>query len=610
VLERGKLLIGTVKDEKGNPVAGAEVLIGESFFGRTAAAKTNKQGVFSLKISKHINHRGITISARAKGRAPDTKTISEREGIPPQIELVLKPPQTIRGIVVNEKGEPLPKTWFAVESWKGVSDFVGSETRKETDKHGRFEIKDAPEDEVLFAFSQKGYAALAGFPLKAGAENKVVLLPPTQVSGKVVDADTGEQIKNYTIDRGFQWRKERPKEISWDGSRRNSAGYNEIKIDKDGIFQNELNWTHVAYFYRVSAKGYYTASSAPVKMDGKKHELVIKLHKGKEFVLKIVDANGQPVAHAEVLFQNKMRAENFDGFSFLRFQNGKLLSDVEKKFTTDASGFITIPPQAEEFRLVIAHDLGRATISSKELNTQKLFVLSPWECIKGKSFIGTKPNAGAKIFYRPTEYYGNQTIDSFPSDYIRWDATAIADKNGNFEIKYAIPNLANINDEIQWKKIRVIRGEVLNVQLGGKGRIVVGKIVLSDAIKDKRIRGGNIELADTPEKKLKANIATKASGTLKTLPERKPTRAEKDKADFDTYEENKKLRRQDFTVNSANTFLLKNVLPGKYTLTIPASGIPTHQTLIIPPDPDGTLVDVPLVLPTIELKPSRFPGKE
>ncbi|MDR3229335.1 MAG: redoxin domain-containing protein [Puniceicoccales bacterium] len=640
-LKRGSRLTGVVKDDKGKPVAGAEIFFQEDNFGlvsgldQSAVTKTNKRGEFSTTVSKDWYYTGIIVAARAKGYAPDTKKISAQQKIS-GIALILKPPQTIRGIVVNEKGEPLPNTWFAVESWKKVRGVVGSSGKTYTDKEGRFELKDAPEDEVLFAFNQKGYADLRDFPLKAGAENKVVLISATRVHGKVVDAGTGELIKDYTITTGYhENRWQRTTKIHWTESTVVYSGYSAAEINKDGSFQNELTWPHDAYFYRASAKGYYPAVSAPIKMDGKKHEIVIKLRKGKELALKIVDANGNPAVNAEVIFQTKNTEEENEFYQFdtLRFKNGKFadargmsVTDEEAKLATDASGVITIQPQKKEYRLVISHDSGRAIVHSKELSAEKPVILSPWERIKGKSLTGTKPNAGAEITYSVIERYSNIEGDLSASAGVHWDATAIADKDGNFEIKHALPKLAYLKYEAQKEIIRVVRGEVLNVQLGGKGRIVEGKIILPAALKGgvswrdgtmflrcaegKAMAGvrGNIELVGASEEP--APVPKAASGfwrKVTALADKSYTEAEREKIDLNAYErnkkKNKKMQRQYFEINPDFTFRIGNVLPGEYTLRIRSLDLSVQQTFTIPPDPDGALLDVPLVLPPVKLMP-------
>jgi uncharacterized GH25 family protein len=615
-LERGALLAGVVKDDKGKPVAGAEIFLEKDCLTEPPITKTDKQGKFSIRISKKGKNRRpweATVSARAKGHAPDTKTISDIEEIS-NVELFLQPPQTIKGIVVNEKGEPLAYTWFTVESWKETRGIVETPGRSYTDKNGRFQLKDAPRGEVLFAFGQKGYADLRNFPLKAGAENKVVLIPITQVSGRVVDAATGEPIKNYTMDRGYLDNKEHPKDVYWEREK------NKIKIDKSGNFQDELTWPQDAYCYRVFATGYRDAVSEPIKMDGKKHEIVFKLRKGKEVTLKVVDAHGQPAANAEVIFQNTGKALDYDVFAPLNFQNGKLVrNDYYKNpavarsvaqtiiLATDAAGSVTIQPSEEAWRIVISHDLGRAVIKGADLNANKPIVLSPWGHIKGKSFIGKKPNAGAKIAYAYMKSINILVAEAedlaffYEMIYPSWEASAIVDKNGNFEIKHALPGLGTVDDGTQNASIRIIQGEVLNLQLGGKGRLVEGKVVFQPDPKKEKLWSGGIELADV-RKELDA--AAKAAEELLPPAEnsagKKRTKAERDRDDLKMYEEEKKLQNQSFTANPDGTFRIRNVLPGKYVLTVYGAGPAAQQIFIVPPDPDGALLDTPLILPPVE----------
>jgi thiol-disulfide isomerase/thioredoxin len=614
-LKDGMRVTGIVKDEKGKPVAGAEV--SEGFHISTPfsspASITNKQGEFKIILSEDQRYNNLTISAKKKGYAPDAKplihALTPTKGyqlVLTGIELVLKAPQTIKGIVVNENGKPLQGVSYSSGTWKNVDGIVGQWESKKTGKDGRFEIKDAPEGEVSFDFSSRGYARLRDCPVKAGAENKVVLLPPTQINGKIVDADTGEQIKKYTILRGVPLNKDDPNNIYWDGNKEGWSGYSEIKIDSAGNFQNELNVVQDAYFYSITKEGYYPAISTPIKMNGKKQEIVIKLRQGKRLAVKVVDIQGHPVANADVAFQNRMVRKNYDGFYVLNFLNGKLQDDNAfpqlrtKKLVTDAAGIVTIPPQTDEWRLVIAHDAGRAIVSSKDLNADKPVVLTPWERIKGKSFTGKKPNAGAKITYYHTPFVAFQSVElndpklQNETSNLSWKATAVADENGNFEIKHALPKLGDIGDGTLEETVRVINGEVLNIQLGGKGRVVEGKVIFpADPENDGETSWGwSIFLADAETPRLDKRR------------EGKRTKAEIEEDDITDYEWKKKRQyRWGSSTNPDGTFRIANVLPGKYYFTV--SRWDDHefvQTFVVPADPDGTLADTPLVLPALEAK--------
>ncbi len=574
VLQQGMRVSGIVKNSDGKPMPGVLVILGgggEST-NEIPPRKTDEQGRFCYTIG---NWYKVPLGVKLKGYAPEWKEYSLLEA-KTGVEIILKPAKTITGIIVNEKGEPLPNNWICVDGWREQCWMLGGNVFH-SDKNGRFEFKDAPEDEVYFGFEREGYMSLRDFPLKAGAENKIVMIPPTKVVCTIIDADSGEPVKNYEVDRGavFPERHSPTQEyVSWGGNRRGYYGYSELKQKRDGTFSNEFHRSAKAYLYRISAPGYYTADSERIVPDGKTHEITVKLKKGTALRIPIKGADGNAVNDASIVFVT------FEGRfpPFVTIENGRCeeswYSEPERNFMkTDSAGVLTIPPCDKAFRLMIGHPTGGwANVSSKDLTSGKPVVLSPWERITGRAFAGTKPNAGAKVTYRSLSRLISCDGAQEKTEGMCWNASAVADEKGFFEIKNAVPKLGWIRDESltnRAEQIYIPAGKgASNVRLGGIGRPVIGKIIVSPEL-DKRMDqagGGDIrwvedeqasELPEKPEDDV-WEPGTDERGDKGLTPE------QKDQRDLRWHKADKKTRHQDFFINPDRTFRIENVMPGKY----------------------------------------------
>jgi thiol-disulfide isomerase/thioredoxin len=182
VLYEGVRVYGVVKNSQGKPLAGVPVFTANDTCRPTIPLKkTDEKGEFYHTVSKpnqkqeHLkNQLKIGLGAFQKGYAPEWKLLSFDE-IKSKIELVLKPPQTIRGIAVGEDGKPLNDVWVQLRVWRGTSTLFEYEPVR-TGKDGRFEFKDMPDDVVELSFWKENVISSVNIPVKAGAENKIVLI--------------------------------------------------------------------------------------------------------------------------------------------------------------------------------------------------------------------------------------------------------------------------------------------------------------------------------------------------------------------------------------------------------------------------------------------------
>ncbi len=143
VLRRGFAIRGRVLDERGRPVAGVIVRFGDKFHPDPKPATTGANGEFVLENCPPC---ASAVTVRAPGFAPDLREVHPEDQ--PTLEFRLGPPHTVRGRVVDRKGQPVPDATLAPDSWRNHRTL---DVRFTTDQDGRFEWRDAPGDVVLYS---------------------------------------------------------------------------------------------------------------------------------------------------------------------------------------------------------------------------------------------------------------------------------------------------------------------------------------------------------------------------------------------------------------------------------------------------------------------------
>ena len=247
ILKKGLTVTGQVVDADGRPIKGARAVMGRDVWGsKHPTATTDERGAFSLE---NCPAGGTIVTVQANGFAPRIHDVNVDERTPPVIVRMTEPGATVRGRVVNIAGKPVAGAFVAADTWRGNRSI---HFRVDTDKDGRFEWRSAPKDVVLYDIGQDGYMASRGVPLTASdREQTVILYPKLVISGRVTDAVTGRPVPKFRVVQG-----------------RPIVGENEINWSEDsgvdesgGRFTSQFDEPSDKLFVRVEAPGYRTADS-------------------------------------------------------------------------------------------------------------------------------------------------------------------------------------------------------------------------------------------------------------------------------------------------------------------------------------------------------------
>ena len=153
--------------------------------------------------------------------------------------------------------------------------------------------------------------------------------------------------------------------------------------------------------------------------------------------------------------------------------------------TTGADGRFTFPPRDDKFLLVAICEAGYADASSDEFAKSGKLVLRPWGRIEGGVRIGPRSGSNQQVAFVPIQ---RERKGEF---YILHSYTTWSDERGRFRFDRVVPGPGTIARVVVieyqgmtapmfcWQEpVEVGPGQTVEVRVGGKGRPVIGQIVL------------------------------------------------------------------------------------------------------------------------------------
>jgi RNA polymerase sigma factor (sigma-70 family) len=482
-LQRGTLLEGQVLAPDGRPVPDAEVFYGEGrrYGNSIPPVKTDAHGRFTMGIKPGT----ITIlTAQHAGFGPAQQFI--RVGTEPQkVTLALPTPHQLSGRVVDGNGKSIARAELVV-SWSGPGRSSppawGSEAIAlvlTTDSDGRFVWNDAPDDGV---FAQVGAAGYLGkdVPLTPGAVNRIVLVPPTTLKGKVVDAETGAPIPRFSLVHATI--RNPGERLIW--QRGSTPSINDQAKKAPGSFECTFGRAAQRYLVRVEAEGYLPADSELFEPTGAPREFSFRLTKAEPIRGTLLRLDGSPAPNGVVYLVPAGDSLNlFNGDLDKYARKGAVQANVS------SGGRFSLPPQKEDYLLLVLADAGFAIVHRRDLPRDNALHLQPWARVSGTVRIGTRPAAKLDLHAQsdsedlPTSP-GEPRI--FPHNRVTTDAdgrfTFARLMPGHYDFIRWVPNGMRRITIVNMAALDVVAGQSYDLKIGGSGRPVTGRLALPATI--------------------------------------------------------------------------------------------------------------------------------
>ena len=500
-LSPGRLVEGRVVSESGRAIAKATVRLmpdgGSAEPPRTAL--TDAEGVFRFTA---LDTGSMHLSAEAQGFSRTESSLQIAAGLGP-VELRLSPGRTLRGVVMD-RDRPVSAALVSVLGTRintntySVLDQMfraqldrqrvvpngpvaalgpGAGPATMTGPEGLFVLDDVPADSVLLGIAAEGYASrteLVG--VKATHEIRITLEPDFHFMGRVLDADTGQAITDFTVwqSQGFEFP---------DSEDLSEEVWSRVSVAPEDVRQGWYDLPHyrpagTPFRFVVTAPGRKGGISPPLTPQGSR-EYSFLLRKGSDLTGVLTLPSGQPVQHAQVVYPS---------FQFVELKDGVLRSGGPPIAQTDAGGRFALPPMIPKARIVAAHpELGFVDFDASELEGGNPIVLKPYGSVTGSARIAGMVRTNTTVWISPERRAvswsslvaicscrpaadGSFTFDRLPAG--RWSLQFQSD---------ADPSTRGAHGMVRFQRLVEVRaGEVTEVHWGEVGRPVVGRVVPSD----------------------------------------------------------------------------------------------------------------------------------
>jgi thiol-disulfide isomerase/thioredoxin len=365
-LEKGVTIGGTVKNEKGQPLAGAAVIFSgppdstagvreRNFVGRAYhQEKTDDSGHWqNSEVPRHfqdftfhvVESDYVPVTFGCEGATdPDTNAVSlpQQDYLSGKAAMVLGHGVELSGIVVDADGKPVAGAAITRNrEWRNSAAIF------ESGADGRFLLINLDAGDMLLTIQSDGHAAQTRMLtlFKGMPEVKIVLKPGRILKGKVID-EAGHAVADATVQ--MDRIENGPMEYEWSVTTGNDGRFQWDSAPEDG---------HPYYF---SAVGHHSRSEAALVADGQDKIITLRTATPSDQTLVsgivVDDSNNAPIGkfklivnaikdgvvlkkEQDVVNTNGEYSAGVDSSASAYFievrANGYLPASSEKKFTDD-----------------------------------------------------------------------------------------------------------------------------------------------------------------------------------------------------------------------------------------------------------------------------------
>jgi hypothetical protein len=555
VFRKTGALIGSVVDDQGRPISGASVWGG---FGQQPYAQdtTDETGQFAL--DKVAAPPFVTVTA--DGYAADQQSF-DLTNIPGPLVFQLGPVPPLKVRAVDESGQGVAGVGLFLQQWWGRAGTIRQYRPQQTDADGRLEWLAPPKGELLVELIKTGYRYSRTNKLAADGElHTIVLHPAATVTGSVTDAETGTPLASFKLTQGHSqpWNPADETPL-WDlRSKDGSNGFYKVVIDEEQV-----------PYLRIESDGYETVEA--------EIRLTNRLESVRDFQLKRTSADhsirgtvllpdDSPAAGVEVALCTAKVGVWLNGTAFEpgAFGDAARLHGSDYRRRTDAQGSFSFDPKPGAHTLVAVGPAGLGQVRCFDFSQPLEIRLQAWGRIEG--IVRTRDGQWAD---RKVTWHRPGILTSWFTLFYKSEGIAArSDATGKFTLEHVPPGdgraaIDNGPDTapILSPWIQVKPGETAQVQIGGVGRPVTGKLVAPPGL----------EIRNWTNQVTLARLQSECDsyGMPKGLTGNAQERWKLEFKDTEagrTWSRNQNL--YDFNVGADGSFTIPEVLPGKYWLFV------------------------------------------
>ncbi len=565
-LERGNTLQGIVQNEQGAPVSNARITFngpgidtGErqniGFHNRLTALKTDEQGRFRTdQIPALIGDHVMSYAIEHDNYVRETVSLNNPETLRTNHLVLLKSGLKIRGTVIDVSGHSIAGAKITEDD-----NFAGPHRNSQSDSNGAFEIGPFTPNENVFIAASAGGFQENKIPVNVSSSATNAIIQLSVASGEKNDwergMDSGVTIRltGTVIDETSR------QPIDLFRVRLSEHRGTDLQFLGDGR-NGHFDWPIFMAFFQefslqIESDGYEPVSTdtRPVQKGSQNFE--IKLRPAFNLAGKVLSPEGQPVVNAFVgLNGSDFTCSLIEGS---RPSPGGTIPQT----ITDSDGRFSFRPKPGVESVIVVHELGCTQVPVRNLAKGPI-VLQPWGAIEGKLIVAGKPLPNQEITLTVAHRDGDQAVNC-----INAQANTKTDVEGRFRFPkvpsgpLVVCRFFNFNRNrvgpigmSHAKEVIVPPGGIAEVTIGGNGRTVTGRLVLSGDLPEHDWRD---DLQSLVQKGPKPPVFTPTS-------------------DFDVIQRyhseleryNASLQKYFLEIQPDGSFRIEDVPPGEYTLEL------------------------------------------
>jgi RNA polymerase sigma factor (sigma-70 family) len=464
-LQRGLVVAGTVTDADGQSLAGATVIRNRLWWDGSARRTTDAQGRFRFG---DIGPGELVLMARADGFL-ETDLVIQPTGRDENLRFALARAATLRGRILDDQNNAVPRAHISAsgESYDNGNRYW----RTTSDAEGRFQWLSAPPTQTNYQISAWGYKTVDPVLIPNGIEQKVILqrhprAKACRVSGRVLEANSRKPIEQFQVwvaaILGTHYPSGYPNSVGLAPELRTTGTNGEFSFPVLDSYEDPVERLEV----EIKAGGYLPATSAIPGPLTNRVWLNVDLDPIPTLAGTIELPDGRAATGAVVMLAQ--RAQGSMGYMQLPGQFDLQLSSAPHT-QTDDQGRFAITAKSMAGMLLAASPDGFVQLDLESSTPFPVLRLEPWGRVMGTLRVGSQPGANRGVTL------GNDYDNLDKPHPFLLTRTATTDAEGHFVMETVPPGEWRL--EPHHARVHVRAGETADVQLGGGGLRVVGKIV-------------------------------------------------------------------------------------------------------------------------------------
>ncbi|MBL9128947.1 MAG: carboxypeptidase regulatory-like domain-containing protein, partial [Verrucomicrobiales bacterium] len=478
VLREGVALWGRVVTAAGVPLPGASVRVSErnptgpqtADSARNMVVRTDARGDF---VIPDLAKKPVVLTVQEPGHGPAVKDVDllSTQG---SIEIRLPEPRVFAGIVMDRNRRPLDGVRLSVVDW-GI--WQGVRWEGITSNGGVFRWTNAVGDRFRIRLEKLGYITLEKTAVPEEAV-EMTLDETLLVEGSVRDATTGAPVPSF----GIHWAAH-SEMLAFRRSFAIRGTNGTYRLDLGRLHEESWIEGYAHHFvFRLEAEGYEPHESR--LFDSRKGDIGkvvydVRLKPVPMLPIRVVDADDRPVEGAEVAVVSPHRRVRLAGKPRFELLDG---IDFPK---TDGEGRARWTLEGDGKHVMAVHERGVAwaSLTGVEARAGITLKLRPWARVEGVVVEEGRPVVGGEV------HLGARPFPGFPVHDIQTVfVIASTDAEGKFVFAYLPPTESHLyrmmsagaGKSASGPQERVVLepGMTATVRLGGRGRSVVGKMLV------------------------------------------------------------------------------------------------------------------------------------